>query len=143
MAKILAYLMICTVNAVVCGGMLAVINVACSTLTRKPGLNAESWVRLPKRSKMTVAEEILNRIAEDGFWLRRTRIKLLRVFTSKILPVVVSVRVALLITCIKNACACGGILLVMAEEKRAFIVIPRSSSFARIFRPRSSWITVS
>lgn len=83
--------MICTVNAVVCGGMLTAIKDACSTLTLNPALKEEIPVRLPKKSKMTVFGVILNRTAEEGFWLRRTRIKLFRVFTSKILPVVVTV----------------------------------------------------
>ena len=55
------------VNAVVCGGILAVINVACSTLTLNPALNEESLMRLPRGSKITVSGEILNRIAEEGF----------------------------------------------------------------------------
>ena len=92
------------VKAVVCGGILAVINVACSTLTLNPGLSEESEVRLPKMSKMSVSGEILNRIAEEGFWLRRTRIELPRVFTSAILPTVVSVRFTLCVTRIKYAC---------------------------------------
>ena len=132
------YPVIRTVNAVVCGGILAVINDACSTLTRKPGLREESAIRLPKGSKISVSGEILKRIAEEGFWLRRTRIKLLRVFTSKILPVVVSVRLALLVTRMENACSWGGILLVIADEKLASTIIPRSSSPARMLRPRSS-----
>ena len=59
--------MICTVNAVVCGGILAVINDACSTLTLNPGLNEEIGIRLPKGSKMAVLGEILNRTAEEKF----------------------------------------------------------------------------
>lgn len=117
--------MTCTVNAVVCGGMLAVINVACSTLTLNPGCNEEREVRLPKKSKMSVLGEMLNRTAEEGFWLRRTSMKLLRVFTSIILPMVVSDRLTLLVILIKNACACGGMLLVIVEEKLASTVIPR------------------
>lgn len=70
---VLDHRMIRTVNAVVCGGMLAVIKDACSTLTLNPGLNEESEVRLPKKSKITVPGEILKRTAEVGFWLRRTR----------------------------------------------------------------------
>lgn len=85
-----------TVNAVVCGGILAVINDACSTLTLNPGSNEESVVLLPKKSIMAVSGEMLNRIAEAGFWFRRTRIKLFRVLTSMILPVEVSFRLLLL-----------------------------------------------
>ena len=58
--KCFVYLMTRTVNAVVCGGILAVVNEACSTLTLNPGRNEESPIRLPKRSKMVVPEEILN-----------------------------------------------------------------------------------
>ena len=55
------------VKAVVCGGMLAVINDACSTLTLSPDIREEREVRLPKKSKMTVLGETLNRTAEAGF----------------------------------------------------------------------------
>ena len=61
------YLMILTANAVVCGGMLAVMKVACSTLTLNPGTSEEIGILLPKGSMITVFSEILNRIAEDGF----------------------------------------------------------------------------
>lgn len=59
--------MVCIVNAVVCGGILIVIKVACSTLTLNPGLKEERVVRLPNKSKMVVLGAILNRIAEEGF----------------------------------------------------------------------------
>ena len=63
-----------TEKAVVCGGMLAVIKDACSTLTLNPAVSEEREVRLPNRSKISVLGEILNRITEEGFWLRRTKI---------------------------------------------------------------------
>lgn len=62
-----SYLIICMVNAVVCGGMLAVMNDACSILTLKPGISEEREVLLPKTSKMTVLGETLYLTAKVGF----------------------------------------------------------------------------
>lgn len=97
-AVLICYLITCTVKAVVCGGILAVMNDACSTLTLNPARSEDSVVRLPKKSKTVVLGVILNRTTEEGFWLRRTIIKLLRLLISIILPVVVSVRLPLLAT---------------------------------------------
>lgn len=66
--------MIRMVKAVVCGGMLAVEKEACSTLTLNPCLREERLVLLPKKSRITVLGDTLKRIAEERFWLRRTRI---------------------------------------------------------------------
>ena len=137
------YRIICTTNAVVCGGILAVIKGACSTRTRKPGRRADRLVRLPKTSRIAVSWLIWNWIAEAGFWFLMTRRKRPRGFTCAILPVVISVRGALAVILIKNACACGGMLLVIADEKLASTVMPRSNSPARILCPCSLKISVS
>lgn len=138
-----AYRIICTTNAVVCGGILAVIKEACSTLTRSPGRSTDRLVRLPKKSRITVSGVIWNWMAEAGFWFGITIRKRPRVFTCAILPVVVSVFGALAVILIKNACACGGMLLVMAAEKLASTVMPRSNSPARTRIPCSLKISVS
>jgi len=70
-------------------------------------------------------------------------IKLFRALISAILPVVVTDCAGRFVIRIKNACDWGGMLLVMAEEKLASTVMPRSSSPGRIFRPCSSKMSVS
>ena len=70
-------------------------------------------------------------------------IKLFRALISAILPVVATDCAGRFVIRIKNACDWGGMLLVMAEEKLASTVMPRSSSPGRIFRPCSSKMSVS
>ena len=63
------YYIICTTNAVVCGGMLAVIKVACCICTRKPGTSLENGIVLPAGFKITVSGVMWNRITEEGLRL--------------------------------------------------------------------------
>ena len=49
------FYIICITNAVVCGGMLAVMNVACCIRTRKPGTSLENGTVLPAGLKITVS----------------------------------------------------------------------------------------
>ena len=138
-----SFYIICITNAVVCGGMLAVMNVACCIRTRKPGTSLENGTVLPAGFKITVSGVIWNSITEEGFWLLMVVIVWLRKFVSTIRPVVVSKACGRLTTRMRNAWACGGILLVMAEENVASITIPTSNSLAGIGAPFSLRITVS
>ena len=56
-------------NAVVWGGMLAVIKDACSTRTLIPGTSKESGILLPEELLITVSGDRLKRIAEAGLKL--------------------------------------------------------------------------
>lgn len=129
-------------KAVVCGGMLAVINDAWRTLTRRPGT---SWVKFngsPAVLKIMASSGTLNLMTDDGFPSLMVVKLLFRLSISKILPTVILSETGLLAILIIKAFDWGGMLLVMAEEKAAFTVMPFLKSEAGIVLPRSSKIRV-
>lgn len=137
------YRMTRTSNAVVCGGMLAVINAAWRTLTRNPGTNPEKFIGLPKPFMICALSATLNRTTEDRF-ASLTVVKLLFCLSiSTILPTVTLLLFCgLLTTCITYAADWGGMLLVVAFENAAFTVIPGLKSVIGILLLFSSIITV-
>lgn len=115
--------------------MLSVINDAWVTLTLIPGTRDENRVILPKGVNITAFGATLNLIRDDKFELVITVIKRLVLSVLMILPTVVLFMEERFTTCITNACDWGGMLLVMAAENDAFMVIPRCRLFAEMKFP--------
>lgn len=82
------------------------------------------------RSKIIAFSGTLKRIIEEKS--RSLMVVKLRLFlsTSKIFPIVISSGLCLPLMRIKYAAACGGMLLVKAEETAALMVIPSLKEFA-------------
>ena len=125
-----------TSKAVVCGGKLAVIKFAWRTRTRMPGRSPENRIGLPKRSKQFVLSDVLKRITVEKS--RSVIVVKLWSFrlTSRILPMVTLSGIGLPMIRIRQALACGGMLLVISEEKEALIFIPSRSAEAGTGSPR-------
>lgn len=133
---------ICISNAVVCGGILAVIKAAWRTRTRRPGVSREKLIRLPNRSNIIAFLGTLNCMTEERFPPVMVVKLLFCRLISKILPIVMLSETGILTTCMINAAACGGILLVIAEEKEAFTVMPTLKRVTGILFPFSARIRV-
>ena len=117
-----------TSKAVVCGGILIVINAAWRTRTRRPGTKPAKFIGRPIALKICALSATLKRIMEDIF-PSLTVVKLLFCLsTSTILPTVTLSPRGLPTTCMTYAAACGGMLLVVALENAALTVIPTLSS---------------
>ncbi len=133
---------ILTSNAVVCGGMLAVINAACRTHTCKPGTRALKVIGLPFLFNIIAFIGTLNLMMEERLLLLMIVKLRFCLSTSTILPIAMLSGRGLPIMRITIAEACGGMLLVIAEDMVALIAIPVLKSETGILLPLSLNIRV-